>query len=137
MSAATRSSVASPKDSARCGTATTHPKCTAGGLRPDVTKALTAAGEKHRVPAWAVHVVAQNESGGNLETPDSTMVGIGLMQPMPKKARDLGVDPRNVGQNVDGGARYLRDLMARYRVNLPLVFAPYDDGSEAVEKASI
>ena len=39
---------------------------------------------------------------------------IGLMQLMPETARELGVDPQDPHQNAEGGAQYLRELLARY-----------------------
>lgn len=59
----------------------------------------------------------------------------GLMQLMPQTARRYGVrdsfDPR---QNIHGGARYLRDLVARFENDLELVVAAYNAGENAVER---
>ena len=51
---------------------------------------------------------------------------IGLMQLMPGTARDLGVDPRDPAQNVDAGARYLRDLLDKYHGSLRHMLAAYN-----------
>jgi soluble lytic murein transglycosylase-like protein len=62
---------------------------------------------------------------------------IGLMQLMPDTARTLGVDPRDPHQNADGGAQYLRQLLAKYE-NDPnqvlLALAAYNAGPAAVER---
>jgi soluble lytic murein transglycosylase-like protein len=59
----------------------------------------------------------------------------GLMQLMPQTAANYGVsdvfDPR---QNIQAGARYLRDLMNRYDDDYELVLAAYNAGEEAVAK---
>jgi len=59
----------------------------------------------------------------------------GLMQLQPATARRYGVgnafDPE---QNVNAGARYLRDLLHRYHDNLELALAAYNAGEEAVER---
>ncbi|MEA3403243.1 MAG: lytic transglycosylase domain-containing protein [Armatimonadota bacterium] len=65
---------------------------------------------------------------------------MGLMQLMPGTARSLGVSPRNVQQNIEGGVRYLAEQLAAYR-DLPnyqrviLALACYNAGPNAVEAA--
>jgi len=41
----------------------------------------------------------------------SSAGAIGLAQLMPGTARELGVNPRNIQQNLEGGARYLRQMI--------------------------
>ena len=79
---------------------------------PPIALALTAA-QKYSLPDAFVAGVMHAESGFN-PAAVSPKGAIGLMQLMPGTARDLGVDPKNPGENADGGARYLRDLLARY-----------------------
>lgn len=59
----------------------------------------------------------------------------GLMQLMPETAMRYGVDNRfDPLQNIDGGVRYLRDLMAMFDGNLSLALAAYNAGEGAVLK---
>jgi soluble lytic murein transglycosylase-like protein len=59
---------------------------------------------------------------------------VGLMQLMPGTASRYGVHNRHdPAANLDGGARYLRDLLQRFD-SVPLALAAYNAGENAVEK---
>jgi soluble lytic murein transglycosylase-like protein len=59
---------------------------------------------------------------------------MGLMQLMPLTAQSLGADASDPAQNVDAGARYLRDLLLKYDGLLWHALAAYNAGPEALEK---
>ncbi|AUJ65616.1 transglycosylase (plasmid) [Aestuarium zhoushanense] len=58
---------------------------------------------------------------------------IGLGQLMPAKARDLGVDPRDPLQNLDGSARYLAMMLDTFG-DPRLALAAYNAGPDAVRQ---
>ncbi len=62
----------------------------------------------------------------------SSAGAIGLGQLMPDTARHLGVDPNNWQENLDGSARYLLMMLARFG-NARLALAAYNAGPDAVD----
>lgn len=59
----------------------------------------------------------------------------GLMQLMPATAKKYGVNnPKNPTQNIQGGSRYLRDLLELFEFDLRLALAAYNAGEHAVIK---
>ena len=87
----------------------------------------------HQLDAALVHAVVQVESAYNPGAV-SRRGAVGLMQLMPDTARRYGVrDPRDPQGNLDGGVRYLRDLILRFN-NVVLALAAYNAGENAVER---
>lgn len=92
-----------------------------------------AAASKYGLPPELVRSVMAQESA-NRPNAVSPKGAIGLMQLMPQTARELGVDPNDPAQNVDGGARLLRDLLVKYDLRLWHALAAYNAGEGAVQK---
>jgi soluble lytic murein transglycosylase-like protein len=103
--------------------------------KPALTPAelADAAAIKYGLPAALIRSVMAAESAGrpNAVSPKGA---IGLMQLMPETARELGVNPHDPAQNVDGGVRYLRDMLVRFDYQLWHALAAYNAGPGAVEK---
>jgi cell wall-associated NlpC family hydrolase len=91
-----------------------------------------AATDKYDLPAGLLKSVARAESG--LDPNARSHAGaIGLMQIMPGTARELGVDPRDPAQAIDGAARLLRQHLKTFG-SVPLALAAYNAGPGAVRK---
>jgi soluble lytic murein transglycosylase-like protein len=96
---------------------------------------VQAAARAHGLPEALLQAMIEVESGFDA-TAVSPKGAVGLMQLMPGTARALRVrDARDPAANVDGGARYLKDLLARYGNDLALALAAYNAGPGAVERS--
>jgi len=104
---------------------------TAPALKPE--DLADAAADKYGLPRSLVRSVMAAESGFNPKAV-SPKGAIGLMQLMPGSAQMLGADPNDPVQNVDAGARYLRDLLVKYNGMLWHALAAYNAGPGAVSK---
>ena len=87
---------------------------------------------KHRIPQSLFVRLIQQESAWNPRAV-SHKGAIGLAQLMPQTARSLGVDPHDPRQNLEGGARYLRQQYDRFG-SWRLALAAYNAGPGAVAK---
>ncbi len=96
-----------------------------------LTMARTAA-RKHGVPEDLFLRLVQQESGWNPNA-RSNKGAVGLAQLMPETARRLRINPAVPRENLDGGARYLRQQYNRFR-SWRLALAAYNAGPDAVQK---
>ena len=80
-----------------------------------------------------VSAVAEVESGGN-QGAQSPAGAIGVMQLMPDTAASLGVNPYDKQQNIEGGAKYLRQMLDNFGGDVKKAVAAYNAGPNAVKK---
>ncbi|MGH8613152.1 MAG: transglycosylase SLT domain-containing protein [Gammaproteobacteria bacterium] len=93
---------------------------------------IAKAAHRYQLPDALLHAVITAESAYN-PLAISHKGAVGLMQLMPDTARRYGV--RNLTDpmaNVQGGSRYLRDLLRLFKQNLRLALAAYNAGENAV-----
>lgn len=104
--------------------------------KPDTRAIIRAAAKANGLTVKIVQSIASVESGMRTDAV-SPKGAIGVMQLMPGTARQLGVDPNDVEQNIHGGARLLRDLLIRYEHDPDQVrkaLAAYNAGPGAVAR---
>ena len=100
----------------------------------DLSQVVNEASGRYRLDPDLVNSVIKAESGFNVRAL-SPKGAQGLMQLMPGTASQLGVpnafDPQ---ANVEGGTRYLRELLERYNFDLVKALAAYNAGPQRVEQ---
>ncbi|MEE8412320.1 MAG: lytic transglycosylase domain-containing protein, partial [Acidobacteriota bacterium] len=95
---------------------------------------IRRAAQRHGLDPILLAAVAEIESGFDPRAV-SHKGAAGLLQLMPETARRFGVtDSFDPGQNVEGGARYLRWLLTRFSGDEQLALAGYNAGEGAVDR---
>lgn len=100
----------------------------------DMKSVVAAASDRTLIDADLIDSVIRAESGFNPKAV-SPKGARGLMQLMPGTAAKLGVQNSFDAQaNVDGGTRYLRELLLRYNGDLAKALGAYNAGPHRVEQ---
>lgn len=103
-------------------------------VAPHIRSLADQAATRHGVEPDLFAALIQAESGFN-PTARSRAGAMGLTQLMPGTAEELGVnDPFDPVQNLNGGARYLRQMLDRFDGDLPRALAAYNAGPNAVDR---
>lgn len=104
------------------------------GLVPAPESHIDATARRHGLDPLLVRALIRAESNFDPRAV-SPKGAVGLMQLMPQTAQRYGVENRfDPAQNVEGGVRYLRDLIAMFEGDLTLALAAYNAGEGAVLK---
>lgn len=112
-----------------------EPKETAAPAKSgDLESIVSTASDQHQVDADFIASVIRAESGNNSHAV-SRKGAQGLMQLMPGTANKLGVkDSFDAADNVDGGVRYLRELLLLYNNDMVKALAAYNTGPQRVQQ---
>jgi soluble lytic murein transglycosylase-like protein len=96
---------------------------------------IADAAKQHGIESKLIRAVIEQESAFR-PCAVSFSGAEGLMQLMPATAADLGVaDPFDPKQNVDAGTRYLKQLIEKYKGDLPQALGAYNAGPKTVDNA--
>ncbi len=99
-----------------------------------LSDAVNSAGDAHNIDPDLINSVIHAESGFNAHAV-SPKGARGLMQLMPKTATQLGVansfDPN---ANIEGGTKYLHELLERYNYDMVKALAAYNAGPQRVDQ---
>jgi Transglycosylase SLT domain len=110
------------------------PAAAPAASRQEVERWVNSASDQHQIDADLIRSVIKAESGFNSRAV-SPKGAQGLMQLMPATAGQLGVkDAFAPNQNIDGGTRYLRDLLVLYNNDMIKALAAYNAGPQRVEQ---
>ena len=100
----------------------------------DFEPLIQAAAKKYSLDPRLIRSQIQTESSFNPKAV-SPVGARGLMQLMPSTAADLGVaDSFDPAQNIEGGAKYMRQLLDRYDGNWEKALAAYNGGMGNLDK---
>jgi soluble lytic murein transglycosylase-like protein len=99
----------------------------------DARTLVREAALRSGLPPTLVESVARVESNLRPEAV-SPKGALGVMQLMPATAKALEADPRDIAQNIDAGARLLRDLLIKYEGDVVKALSAYNAGEGAVDR---
>jgi soluble lytic murein transglycosylase-like protein len=95
---------------------------------------IAAAATRHGVDVGLLTALVEQESSFNPQA-ISPVGAQGLTQLMPATARSLGVtNPMDPVQNLNGGAKYLAQMMREFNGDTRLALAAYNAGPGAVRR---
>jgi soluble lytic murein transglycosylase-like protein len=101
-----------------------------------VAPLIESAAKANSVDRKLIRAVMEQESGLR-PCAVSPKGARGLMQLMPDTAQDLQVqDPFDPGQSIEAGTRYLKQLLEKYKGDIPHALAAYNAGPNAVDAAA-
>lgn len=104
------------------------------GAPADIKAMIERAANNNNIDPAILDALVATESDYN-PSAISSKRAVGLTQLMPDTARSLGVsNPLDPAQNLEGGAKYLSQLLNRFDGNLTNAIAAYNAGPGAVTR---
>lgn len=101
----------------------------------DVDSAINEMAEKYNLDPALLAAIAEQESGFN-QSAQSGAGAMGIMQLMPDTAEGLGVDPSDLRGNLEGGAKYIRQMLDKYDGDVEKALAAYNAGPGSLDSVN-
>jgi len=102
-----------------------------------IDEAIDGAAKKYNVDKSFIKAVIKQESSFDPKS-TSEAGAMGLMQLMPGTAEELGVtNAYDIQQNVDGGTKYLKNLLNMYGNSKEMALAAYNAGMGTLKKKGV
>ncbi len=97
---------------------------------------IAETARRYGVPPELALAVARKESGLN-QAARGAAGEVGIFQLMPTTAAALGVNAYDPAENIEGGVRYLRQMLDRYGWDPLLALAAYNGGPGNVDRGTV
>ena len=104
-----------------------------GGYSGKYSSEINAAAKKYGVDPNLVAAIIKNESNFN-QSAVSGAGATGLMQLMPSTAAGLGVNPNTAAGSIEGGTKYIAQMMKMFGGDPAKALAAYNAGAGNVQK---
>lgn len=102
-----------------------------------IDNAVSIASKKYGVDENLIKSIIKVESNFNPNCVSSAGAK-GLMQLMPENCRDLNVgDPFNIEENIDGGARHIKEYLDKYNGDVEMALMAYNGGPTRMAKRGV
>ena len=98
----------------------------------DTLGLIEAAAQRNNVDPRLIEAIIEAESGGNQDV-ISSAGAVGIMQLMPSTAASLGVNPYDKAENIEGGTKYIRQMLDTFGGDVEKAVAAYNAGPGAVK----
>ncbi|MFS0904121.1 transglycosylase SLT domain-containing protein [Priestia aryabhattai] len=96
---------------------------------------VNSAAQTYKVNPYLIAAIIKKESTFKYNA-GSNKGAKGYMQLMPNTAKELGVkNPWDAKQNINGGTKYIAQMLDKYDNNIPLALAAYNWGAGNLNKA--
>ena len=100
----------------------------------EIDNLINKYAQKYDVDPALIAGIMNAESSFNRNVGESSAGAIGLMQLTSDTASDLGVDPYDMEQNIEGGVKEIKRLLDTYNGDMELALAAYNAGEGNVNK---